>query len=197
MYTELFQKDNKSVIEYLRELGKTKNVYSSHRQRIGPLFSDMEGYFYATEEEIILVLIDSGTNTRFENKDEMVWDLAVTCELYRHRLQRLSKHAPFVYAVLLTSDNIIEREVMQEAWSALDIAVIDRVKELDHLSLPVNTDESLPIAFPMDFLYQAEFTEGDYACAEYSLISLIDPDITDDERNEEMDYLLKEFGLDK
>lgn len=197
MYTELFQKDNKSVIEYLRELGRTKNVYSSHRQRIGPLFSDMEGYFYATEEEIILVLIDSGTNTRFENKDEMVWDLAVTCELYRHRLQRLSKHTPFVYAVLLTSDNIIEREVMQEAWSALDIAVIDRVKELDHLSLPVNTDESLPIAFPMDFLYQAEFTEGDYACAEYSLISLIDPDITDDERNEEMDYLLKEFGLDK
>lgn len=197
MYTELFQKDNKSVIEYLRELGRKQNVYSSHRQGIGPLFSGMEGYFYATEEEIILVLIDSGTNTRFENKDEMVWDLAVTCELYRHRLQRLSKHASFVYAVLLTSDNIIEQEVMQEAWSALDIAVIDRVEGLDHLSLPVNTDESLPIAFPMDFLYQAEFTEGDYACAEYSLISLIDPDITDDERNEEMDYLLKEFGLDK
>ena len=53
------------------------------------------------------------------------------------------------------------------------------------------------IAFPLIFLYEAEFREADYAYAEYGLISLIDSDITAEERDEEMDFLRKEFGLDK
>ena len=39
------------------------------------------------------------------------------------------------------------------------------------------------------FLYEAEFTEQDIAYAEYSLLSLIDPDITHEEREEEMKSL--------
>ena len=97
----------------------------------------------------------------------------------------------------MTSDDVLARYEIQGELEAFDIAIIDNVTGLDGLSLPVNTDESLPVAFPLIFLYEAEFTEADYAYAEYSLISLIDPDITTEERDEEMKYLREEFCLDE
>jgi len=197
MHTELFKKDRTDILKYLQSLGEDCKIYSAHRDSIRPLFPDMDGYIYATEEEIILVLMDPGTNKRFDQKDDMAWDLALTCELYRNRLQRLSKHIPSVYGVLLTSDDVLARYEIQGELEALDIAIIDNVAGLDCLSLPVNTDESLPVAFPLIFLYEAEFTEADYAYAEYSLISLINPDITTEERDEEMRYLREEFCLDE
>ena len=164
---------------------------------MGPLFPDMDGYIYATEEEIMVVLIDKGTNKRYDEKDDMAWDLALTCELYRNRLQRLSKHVPDVYGVLVTSDDVLSHYEVRDELETLGITIIDNVTNLDNLSLPVNTDDQLPVAFPLNFLYEAEFTEADYAYAEYSLISLIDPDITPEERDEEMDYLREEFDLDE
>lgn len=197
MHTELFKKDRTDILKYLQSLGEDRKIYSAHRDSIRPLFPDMDGYIYATEEEIILVLMDPGTNKRFDQKDDMAWDLALTCELYRNRLQRLSKHIPSVYGVLLTSDDVLARYEIQGELEAFDIAIIDNVAGLDCLSLPVNTDESLPVAFPLIFLYEAEFTEADYAYAEYSLISLINPDITTEERDEEMRCLREEFCLDE
>ena len=197
MHTELFKKDRTNIVKYLQSLGENRTVYSAHRDSIRPLFPDMDGYIYATEEEIILVLMDRGTNKRFDEKDDMAWDLALTCELFRNRLQRLSKHIPDVYGVLMTSDDVLARYEIQGELEAFDIAIIDNVAGLDCLSLPVNTDETLPVAFPLIFLYEAEFTEADYAYAEYSLISLIDPDITTEERDEEMKYLREEFCLDE
>lgn len=197
MKTEIFKKTGKNILEYLRKLGGMSNIYSACRQGLEPLLSDKDAYIYATEEEIILVLMDPGTNKRYEDKDEMAWYLALTCELYRNRLQRLSKHVPNVYGVLVTSDDVLASYEIHDELDALGIAVIDNVTGLDRLSLPVNTDNRLPVAFPLIFLYEAEFTESDYAVAEYSLISLVDPDITPDERDEEMNYLRKEFGLDE
>ena len=197
MHTELFKKDRTNILKYLQSLGEDRTVYSAHRDSIKPLFPDMDGYIYATEEEIILVLMDRGFNKRFEEKDDMAWDLALTCELFRNRLQRLSKHVPNVYGVLVTSDDVLTRYEIKDELETFDIAIIDNVTGLDGLSLPVNTDESLPVAFPLIFLYEAEFTEADYAYAEYSLISLIDPDITTEERDEEMKYLREEFCLDE
>lgn len=197
MHTELFMKDKTDILSCLRSLGEDSKVYSSHRQSMEPLFPDMDGYIYATEEEIIVVLLDSGSNERFDEKDDMAWDLALTCELYRNRLQRLSKHVPSVYGVLVTSDDVLAHYEIHDELETLGIAVIDNVTGLDRLSLPVNTDNRLPVAFPLIFLYEAEFTESDYAVAEYSLISLIDPDITPEERDDEMNFLRKEFGLDE
>ena len=197
MHTELFKKDRTNILKYLQSLGENRTVYSAHRDSIKPLFPDMDGYIYATEEEIILVLMDRGFNKRFDEKDDMAWDLALTCELFRNRLQRLSKHIPDVYGVLVTSDDVLARYEIEGELEAFDIAIIDNVAGLDRLSLPVNTDETLPVAFPLIFLYEAEFTEADYAYAEYSLISLIDPDITTEERDEEMKYLREEFCLDE
>ena len=197
MYTELLKKNRTNILKYLQSLGEDRRGYSSRRQGIGPLFPDMDGYIYATEEEIVVVLMDPGKNKRFDEKDDMAWDLALTCELYRNRLQRLSKHVPNVYGVLVTSDDVLSHYEIKDELETFDIAIIDNVTGLDCLSLPVNTDDQLPVAFPLTFLYEAEFTEADYAYAEYSLISLIDPDITTEERDEEMDYLREEFNLDE
>jgi hypothetical protein len=196
MHTELFKKDRTNILKYLQKLGENRKIYSAHRDSFRPLFPDMDGYIYATEKEIIVVLIDSGKSKRFDEKDDMAWDLALTCELYRNRLQRLSKHVPDVYGVLVTSDDVLSHYEIKDELEILDFSIIDNVEGLDRLSLPVNTDETLPVAFPLIFLYEAEFTEADYAYAEYSLISLIDPDITTEERDEELNYLREEFGLD-
>lgn len=183
------------MIEYLQKLGKNRRIYSEHRLGIGPLFPETACYIYANEHEIAIVLIDTDSNKCYVKKDNMVWDLALTCELFRNRFMRLSKHVPHIFGVLLTSDHLMDQEEMQPVWDTLNIAVVDNMDNLSDLSLPVNTDEKLSIAFPLIFLYQAEFTEGDYACAEYCLISLIDPDITADERDEEQNYLYEEFGF--
>lgn len=173
MYSELFKKDNNSILKYLQKLGENKKIYLERRQGIGPLFPETESYIYATEKEIVIILIDSNMDPISAEKDDMAWDLALTCELFRNRFQRLSKHVPNIYGVLLTSDNVVDFDEMQSVWKTIDIAVIGGVRGLDSLNLPVNTDSQLSIAFPLIFLYEAEFTEADYAYAEYSLLSLL------------------------
>ena len=195
MYSEIAKKNRNDILKFLQSLGEDCRIYSAHRESIRPLFPDMDGYIYATEEEIVLVLMDPETDKRLEDQDEIAWGLALTCELYRNRLQRLSKHVPNVYGVLVTSDHVMECDDLQEIWDALDIALIDSVEGLDHLSLPVNTDDNLPVAFPLDFLYNAEFTESDLEFAEYSLCTLIDPYTTPEEREEDLANLIKEFRM--
>ena len=146
---------------------------AERRDGLGPLLSDSVFYVYATETEIVLVVIDPEKGNSSEEKDDIVWDLALTCELFRDRFLRLSKHVPHIFGVLLTSYEVIDKDVMQPIWETLGITVIDQVESLDSLSLPVNTDDQLSIAFPLIFLYEAEFTEEDYANAGYSLLSPI------------------------
>ena len=173
MHNEFTNKNNTSILEYLEELGRNQAVYSERRDGLGPLFSDSVFYVYATETEIVLVVIDPEKDNSSEEKDDIVWDLALTCELFRDRFLRLSKHVPHIFGVLLTSYEVIDKDVMQPFWETIDITVIDQVEGLDSLSLPVNTDDQLSIAFPLIFLYEAEFTEEDYANAGYSLLSPI------------------------
>ena len=195
MYSEIAKKNRNDILKFLQSLGEDCRIYSAHRESIRPLFPDMDGYIYATEEEIVLVLMDPETDKQLEDQDEIAWGLALTCELFRNRLQRLSKHVPNVYGVLVTSEHIMVCDDFQEIWDALDIALIDSVEGLDHLSLPVNTDDNLPVAFPLDFLYNAEFTESDLEIAEYSLCTLIDPYTTPEEREEDLANLIKEFRM--
>ena len=195
MYSEIAKKNRNDILKFLQSLGEDCRIYSAHRESIRPLFPDMDGYIYATEEEIVLVLMDPETDKRLEDQDEIAWGLALTCELYRNRLQRLSKHIPNVYGVLVTSEHVMPCDDLEEIWDALDIALIDSVEGLDHLFLPVNTDEDLPVAFPLDFLYNAEFTESDLEFAEYSLCTLIDPYTPPEEREEDLDCFIKEFRM--
>ena len=65
MYSEIAKKNRNDILKFLQSLGEDRRIYSAHRDSIRPLFPDMEGYIYATEEEIIIVLMDPGTNQRF------------------------------------------------------------------------------------------------------------------------------------
>ena len=194
MYTVLFKKDLHSIVECLRKLGHLPNIYSEKRNNLGVL-SDNKLLVYATEQELALVLVDHDNKADNTEKEELVWDLAVTCELFRNRLLRLTKNVPHVFGVYVTKDNVVDYDEMKPIWEELDVAVIDNINGIDYHSLPVNTNKDLPVSFPLMFLYEAEFTEQDIAYAEYSLLSLIDPDITHEEREEEMDFLREEFGI--
>jgi hypothetical protein len=126
-------------------------------------------YIYATEKELVLVLVDLGCKDGKAKKGKLTFDLSFTCELFRNRLLRLTKNVPHIYGVLVTADIASDYEAMQHVWETLDIYVKCNVKGLEKLSLPINTDENHPLAFPMMFLYEAEFTEDDYANAKFGL----------------------------
>ena len=194
MYTVLFKKDLHSIVECLRKLGHLPNIYSEKRNKLGVL-SDNKLLVYATEQELALVLVDHDNKADNTEKEELVWDLAVTCELFRNRLLRLTNNVPHVFGIYVTKDNVVDYDEMKPIWEELDVAVIDNINGIDYHSLPVNANKELPVSFPLMFLYEAEFTEQDIAYAEYSLLSLIDPDITHEEREEEMDFLREEFGI--
>lgn len=180
MYTVLFKKDLHSIVECLRKLGHLPNIYSEKRNKLGVL-SDNKLLVYATEQELALVLVDHDNKADNTEKEELVWGLAVTCELFRNRLLRLTKNVPHVFGVYVTKDNVVDYDEMKPTWEELDVAVIDNINGIDYHSLPVNANKELPVSFPLMFLYEAEFTEQDIAYAEYSLLSLIDPDITHEE----------------
>ena len=194
MYTVLFKNDRHSIVECLRKLGHLPNIYSEKRKELGVL-SGNKLLVYATEQELALVLINHDNKEDYTEEEELVWDLAVTCELFRNRLLRLTKNVPHVFGVFVTKENIADYDEMKPVWEVLDVAVIDNVDGIDYHSLPVNANKELSVSFPLMFLYEAEFTEQDIAYAEYSLLSLIDPDITHEEREEEMDFLREEFGI--
>ena len=65
MYSEIAKKNRNDILKFLQSLGQDCRIYSAHRQGLEPLLPDMEAYIYATEEEIIIVLMDPGTNQRF------------------------------------------------------------------------------------------------------------------------------------
>ena len=194
MYTVLFKNDRHSIVECLRKLGHLPNIYSEKRKELGVL-SGNKLLVYATEQELALVLVNHDNKEDYTEEEELVWDLAVTCELFRNRLLRLTKNVPRVFGVFVTKENIADYDEMKPVWEVLDVAVIDNVDGIDYHSLPVNANKELSVSFPLMFLYEAEFTEQDIAYAEYSLLSLIDPDITHEEREEEMDFLREEFGI--
>ncbi len=169
MHQEFMNKDNNSIFEYLDKLGRDRRIYSEKRKGLGPLLTQNDFYTYATEKELVLVLVDLGSKEGIDKKKKLAFDLSFTCELFQNRLLRLTKNVPHIYGVLVTADSASDYEAMQHVWETLDIYVICNVQGLENLSLPVNTDENHPLAFPMMFLYEAEFTEVDYANAKFSL----------------------------
>ena len=167
MYNEFMNKSNLSILEYMEKLGKDSRLYSEKRRGLGPLLTQYDFYVYATERELALVLIDLGTEDEVSPKKELILDLAFTCELFRNRLLRLTKNIPHV-----TSDFVPDNRATNQLRELLDIGLIYGVKGLGNISIPVNTDKEHPLAFPMMFLYEAEFSESDILYASHHLHSL-------------------------
>ena len=198
MYNEFMNKSNLSILDYMEKLGKDSRIYSEKRRGLGPLLTQYDFYIYATERELSLVLFDLGSENGVAPKKELIRDLAFTCELFRNRLLRLTKNIPHVYGVLVTSDLVSDNRATKQLRELLDVALIYGVKGLDNISLPVNTDKEHPLAFPMMFLYEAEFSESDILYASHHLHSLEEEEepLSQEDIAAEMGINLADFGLD-
>ena len=198
MYNEFMNKSNLSILDYMEKLGKDSRIYSEKRRGLGPLLTQYDFYVYATERELSLVLFDLGSENGVASKKELIRDLAFTCELFRNRLLRLTKNIPHVYGVLVTSDLVSDNRATKQLRELLDVALIYGVKGLDNISLPVNTDKEHPLAFPMMFLYESEFSESDILYASHHLHSLEEEEepLSQEDIAAEMGINLADFGLD-
>ena len=198
MYNEFMNKSNLSILDYMEKLGKDSRIYSEKRRGLGPLLTQYDFYIYATERELSLVLFDLGSENGVAPKKELIRDFAFTCELFRNRLLRLTKNIPHVYGVLVTSDLVSDNRATKQLRELLDVALIYGVKGLDNISLPVNTDKEHPLAFPMMFLYEAEFSESDILYASHHLHSLEEEEepLSQEDIAAEMGINLADFGLD-
>lgn len=198
MYNEFMNKSNLSILDYMEKLGNDSRIYSEKRRGLGPLLTQYDFYVYATERELSLVLFDLGSENGVAPKKELIRDLAFTCELFRNRLLRLTKNIPHVYGVLVTSDIVSDNRATKQLRELLDVALIYGVKGLDSISLPVNTDKEHPLAFPMMFLYEAEFSESDILYASHHLHSLEEEEepLPQEDIAAEMGINLADFGLD-
>ena len=173
MYNEFLNKSNLSILEYMEKLGRETSIYSNKCNGLGPLLTQYDCYLYATEREMALALIDKGTSDGVSPKKELVSDFALTCELFRNRLLRLTRDIPHVFGILVTADLVSDYRAMRDEWEAYEIDVVYGVKGLDDLTLPINTNEGLLVAFPMMFLYEAEFSENDILYASHHLQSKV------------------------
>ena len=196
MYNEFMNKSDISILDHMEKLGRDSRIYSEKRRGLGPLLTQYDFYVFATERELALVLIDLGTEDEVSPKKELISDLAFTCELFRNRLLRLTKNIPHVYGVLLTSDLVSDNRATKQLLELLNIGLIYGVKGLDNISIPVNTDKEHSLAFPMMFLYEAEFSESDILYASHHLHSIEEEEpLSQEEITAEMGVNLADFGL--
>ena len=197
MYNEFMNKDNLSILDYMEKLGRDSRVFSDKRRGLGPLLTKYDFYVYAAERELVLVLIDLGTENEVSPKKELILDLAFTCELFRNRLLRLTKNIPHVCGVLLTSNLVSDNRATKQLRELLDVKLIYGVKGLANLSIPVNTDKEHPLAFPMMFIYEAEFSESDILYASHHLHSIEEEEpLPQEDIAAEMGINLADFGVE-
>ena len=196
MHNQFINKDAISILGLLNELGRDMHIYSEKRKGISSLLSQYDFYIYATECECAFVLVDYNEGINAE-KDNLVWDFALTCELFRNRLLRLYNNIPHIYGILLTNDYVTDYDDMYHEWNTIDITVISGVKGLGSFSFPINTDDGLSVSYLLMLLYETEFTEEEFHFAEYSLISLTDSDVSSIEREEVLNFLYNEFEIGK
>lgn len=144
MYSEFTNRKGNSIPKYMEKLGRDARIYSEKREGLGPLLSQHECYVYATEHELALVLVYEGT-PRHAVQNDLESDMALTCELFRNRLLRLTKNVPHIFGVIVPIEGKSD--------------------------FPVNPDKELPVAFPLMFLFEAEFSESDIIYASHHLQS--------------------------
>lgn len=187
MITDLKKQTEESVLKFLQQLGGSSQVYSKRVVGLVPLIQD-QVYVYATNDEIILVVVDYQSFPNGELADEEpfegrhplyfsedshrpspVWDLAVTLELIRRRWLRLSKHGPNLWGVIFTGSKIINYDSMQDVWDSLNISVFHKMKHLKDLSLEVHDTHLKSMSIPMMFIYEADYEESEIKDVEQNL----------------------------
>ena len=161
------------------------------------MLEDKMTYVYVTKDEMAVVIIEPGSPNQRSDKDTLAWGLAVSCEMIRNRMLRLSRHIPYVFGILVTGDDVMESSKDQSEWDDVNITVIGRVNHLDKVTLPVNPDEELAIAFPLSFVFQAEYTGTDIEIANDHLCEMAGytTPLSQAEIAAQMGICLEDFGL--
>ena len=197
MYTEFLRKNSSDILKYLQKLGKKRMIYSKDCEGEIPMLEDHVVYVYATESELAVVVIEPGSPDHKADKDTLAWGLAVSCEMIRNRMLRLSRHIPYVFGVLVTGDDVMESSKEQSEWDDVNVSIIGRVDHLDNVTLPVNPDEKLPISFPLSFVFQAEYSGTDIEIANDHLCEMAGytAPLSQAEIAAQMGIRLEDFGL--
>ncbi len=188
MIDELRGQTKESVMAFLKNLSQNKKLYSNSSKGLEPLLQNHEVYIYANLNEVVLVALDPRPSSIVELADEEpfndekplwftdrdhrespAWKVAVSCEMIRERLSRLSHHAPAVWGVLLTGCEIINFDDMLDIWKKLKISVYDRISDLNKLNLPVNVDAGFPAAVSMSFVFEGSYSHANITDAERKL----------------------------
>lgn len=225
MIEELRGQTKGSVINFLTALGQNSELYSNTSKGLEPILQDHEVYLFANLNEVLVVVLDPRPSDSVELADEEpfsndeqqplwftershrvspVWRLAVTIELFRGRIRRLSKHGPKIQGVLLTGCEVINFDDMQDIWKKLNVSVFDHISGLQQLSFPVNSDLGLPVASAMSFVFDGDYDDKDIKEAEkklrqemenaYEKTNTLFSYIDDDEF--ELDHVIVDFDED-
>jgi len=192
MVSDFRKQTPETVLKFLQRMGSEAHVFSKHTVGQPPMIEANDVYFYANDSEIVVVMIDPCFSDTFELADEErfngnhplwfsesgrrqspVWQLAVTCELLRQRLLHLGKHIPEVWGLLVTSSAVLNSEDIFPVWEKLHVTVVRSEESLKPLSLPINEDVSLPLAFPLLFFYESEFNTDEVKAVEDHLQQLV------------------------
>lgn len=188
MIDELRRQTKGTVMNFLTALGQDSELYSNTSKGLEPLLQNHVVYLFANLNEVILVELDPRSSRSAELADEEpfnnehplwfsetshrespVWKLAVTCELFRIRLRRLSHHAPRIMGVLLTGCEVINHDGMLEIWEKLNVCVFDHMSGLNQLNFPVNSNPGLPVASFMSFVFEGDYSDANIKDAETKL----------------------------
>jgi AAA+ superfamily predicted ATPase len=188
MIDSLKKQTSTSVVKFLQRQGQAARIHSKHFKGIPPLFQDNEVYVYCGDNEIMLVIVDALAFPDGELADEQpfegekplyftestnrvspVWQLAVTLELIRRRLRRLSNHIPQMRGVLLTGSRIINYDDMVDEWDKMDINVFDQMENLEKLSLKVSGTDDPDTDFSVSFIHKADYDDWEIRDVEEKL----------------------------
>ena len=147
MIEKFFIQTNKTILHFLSEIGKSKDVFSTYS------CMEMDGYkffFYAIPTEIVLVCIDIADDgiIGFANKGLM--------ELYEHAkmmrrfiaLSRQFSLVPAIHLVYLTSARTLKYPKITRSWqkNPFGFSVFQKMhglSDLEYRDIPVNRDLSL------------------------------------------------------
>ena len=147
MIDKFYMQTNKTILNFLSEIGKSKEVFSAYS------CMEMDGYkffFYAIPTEIVLVCIDSADDgiAGYANKGLV--------ELYEHakmmrRFFALSCQfslVPAIHLVYLTSARTVSYPKIARFWqkNPFGFSVFQKIhglRDLEYRDIPVNRDLSL------------------------------------------------------
>ena len=157
--------DEDDVWSFFVGLSCNESVFSIHSRHFSPMFLDKDVFFYATENEAVILFLDDYKQadrlpeladeeiigkeylpTYFTEKDNRlspVYLMRLTANAFNESLARKYTVLPKVCCVLITTSYIINYDDMVRKWDAMNTLVCHKVKKLK-CNLPVNTDNKLP-----------------------------------------------------